>query len=78
MSLVFLSPVKSSFFPQNEETGNHNQSRLFQIFRDRNLFLATSQPIFDRFLWFKDQQLGKNVREQGPTYDGMKDWLQPV
>ena len=25
--------------------------------------LAISQPIIDRFLWFKDRQLGKNVRE---------------
>ena len=36
VQLVFLSPVKSVFFPQNETTGNCNWSRPLQIFRDRN------------------------------------------
>ena len=36
MGVVFLSPVKSSFFLQNEATGNRNWSKLIQIFRDRN------------------------------------------
>ena len=36
LQLVFSSPVKSSFSHQNEATGNHNRSRLCQIFRDRN------------------------------------------
>ena len=34
--LVFSSPVKSGFFPQNEATGNCNRSRPISIFRDRN------------------------------------------
>ena len=34
--LVFSSPVKSSFFLQNEATGNCNWSKQIQIFRDCN------------------------------------------
>ena len=35
-----------------------------KIFKLRiKMFLAISQPILDRFLCFKDRQLGKNVRE---------------
>ncbi|EDR05736.1 uncharacterized protein LACBIDRAFT_329285 [Laccaria bicolor S238N-H82] len=35
-TLVFAGPVKSSFLPQNDATGNCNQSRPIQILRDRN------------------------------------------
>ena len=39
--LVFSSPVKSSFFLQNEATGNCSRSRPIQIFRDCNRTLKT-------------------------------------
>ncbi|EDR12674.1 uncharacterized protein LACBIDRAFT_311355 [Laccaria bicolor S238N-H82] len=36
MEVVFAGPVKSSFLPQNDATGNRNRSRPIQILRDRN------------------------------------------
>ena len=36
------------------------------------MFLAISQPILDRFLWFKDRQLGKNVVSKVQHMTGRK------